>query len=487
MPRFDRSMTVVDFPLPCLISRPNFPAAFSKRNGYPAMLSIFGRPLSGDTSKLCDGRSRRDFLRAGALTVGGLTLPQLLHAEQAAGIRNSKKAVIMIYMCGAPGHQDMYDLKMDAPSEIRGSFKPIPTNVPGIEICEHMPRLAGIMDKCIPLRSMHGSPDGAHDSFICYTGRTVRNQPAGGWPSVGSVASKMLGPRNDAVPPFVGLSPNAGHPPYGSPGHPGFLGVANSAFRPSGPAKDDMKLQGIDTSRLDNRKALLTSIDGIRRDIDASGTLQGMDTLTQQAFDILTSTSLADALDISKEPASVIERYGKGDPKNFGDGAPRNLEHFLMARRLVEAGCRVVTLNFGRWDFHSNNFSGMKDTHLPQFDQGLSALIEDLHNKRMADDVAVVAWGEFGRTPRINKDAGRDHWPQVGGGLLAGGGFRSGQVIGATDRLGAEIADRPVHFSEVIAMLYRHLGINPEVASLSDLTGRPQYLLGNTTPMPELV
>ena len=487
MPRFDRSMTVVDFPLPCLISRPNFPAAFSKRNGYPAMLSIFGRPLSGDTSKLCDGRSRRDFLRAGALTVGGLTLPQLLHAEQAAGIRNSKKAVIMIYMCGAPGHQDMYDLKMDAPSEIRGSFKPIPTNVPGIEICEHMPRLAGIMDKCIPLRSMHGSPDGAHDSFICYTGRTVRNQPAGGWPSVGSVASKMLGPRNDAVPPFVGLSPNAGHPPYGSPGHPGFLGVANSAFRPSGPAKDDMKLQGIDTSRLDNRKALLTSIDGIRRDIDASGTLQGMDTLTQQAFDILTSTSLADALDISKEPASVIERYGKGDPKNFGDGAPRNLEHFLMARRLVEAGCRVVTLNFGRWYFHSNNFSGMKDTHLPQFDQGLSALIEDLHNKRMADDVAVVAWGEFGRTPRINKDAGRDHWPQVGGGLLAGGGFRSGQVIGATDRLGAEIADRPVHFSEVIAMLYRHLGINPEVASLSDLTGRPQYLLGNTTPMPELV
>ena len=451
------------------------------------MLSIFGRPLSGDTSKLCDGRSRRDFLRAGALTVGGLTLPQLLHAEQAAVIRNSKKAVIMIYMCGAPGHQDMYDLKMDAPSEIRGSFKPIPTNVPGIEICEHMPRLAGIMDKCIPLRSMHGSPDGAHDSFICYTGRTVRNQPAGGWPSVGSVASKMLGPRNDAVPPFVGLSPNAGHPPYGSPGHPGFLGVANSAFRPSGPAKDDMKLQGIDTSRLDNRKALLTSIDGIRRDIDASGTLQGMDTLTQQAFDILTSTSLADALDISKEPASVIERYGKGDPKNFGDGAPRNLEHFLMARRLVEAGCRVVTLNFGRWDFHSNNFSGMKDTHLPQFDQGLSALIEDLHNKRMADDVAVVAWGEFGRTPLINKDAGRDHWPQVGGGLLAGGGFRSGQVIGATDRLGAEIADRPVHFSEVIAMLYRHLGINPEVASLSDLTGLPQYLLGNTTPMPELV
>lgn len=451
------------------------------------MLSIFGRSISKRAGQLCDGVARRDILRAGALSVGGLTLPQLLQAEQAAGVKNSKKAVIMIYMCGAPGHQDMYDLKMDAPSEIRGAFKPIRTNVPGIEICEHMPRLAGIMDKCVPLRSMHGSPSGAHDSFICYTGRKVQNQPAGGWPSVGSVASQVLGARNDAVPPFVGLSPNAGHPPYGSPGHPGFLGVAHSAFRPSGPARDDMKLQGIDTSRLDSRKALLASIDGIRRDIDASGTLEGMDNLTQQAFDILTSTSLADALDISNEPASVIERYGKGDPKNFGDGAPRNLEHFLMARRLVEAGCRVVTLNFGRWDFHSKNFRGMKDTHLPQFDQGLSALIEDLHNRGLADDVAVVAWGEFGRTPRINKDAGRDHWPQVGGGLLAGGGFRTGQVIGATDRLGGEIVERPVHFSEVIAMLYRHLGIDPTALKLSDLTGRPQYLLDNTTPMPELV
>jgi uncharacterized protein (DUF1501 family) len=248
-----------------------------------------------------------------------------------------------------------------------------------------------------------------------------------------------------------------------------------------------MKLQSIDATRLEHRRALLASIDNIRRDIDASGTLDGLDNLTGQAFDILTSSALADALDLSNEPAEVRERYGKGDPKRFGDGAPRNLEHFLMARRLVEAGCRVVTLNFGRWDFHSNNFSGMKDTHLPQFDQGLSALIEDLHQRGLADDVAVIAWGEFGRTPRINKDAGRDHWPQVGGGLLAGGGFRTGQVIGATDRLGAEIADRPVHFSEVIAGLYRHLGIDPEAVKLTDLTGRPQYLLEDTTPMPELV
>lgn len=447
------------------------------------MLSLPGH----GRSILCDGISRRDSLRLGTLTLGGLTLPDLLKAEQIAGVKNSHKAVIMIYMCGAPGHQDMYDLKMDAPSEIRGEFRPVATAVPGIEICEHMPRMAAIMDKCIPLRSVYGSPDGDHDSFICYTGRSKRNQPAGGWPSMGSVTSARLGAVNTAVPAFVGLSPDAGHPPYGSPGLPGFLGVAHAAFRPSGPASDDMKLQGINSDRLNERRSLLASVDRLRRDMDRTGTLEGMDSLSQQAFNILTSSRLVEALDISSEPASVRERYGKGDASRFGDGAPRNLEHFLMARRLVEAGCRVVTLNFGRWDFHSDNFNGMKNTHLPQFDQGLSALIEDLHQRGMDQDVAVIAWGEFGRTPRINPDAGRDHWPQVGGGLLAGGGFRTGQVIGATDRLGAEIAERPLHFSEVLAALYRHLGIEPETTKLNDLSGRPQYLLENTVPMPELV
>lgn len=245
--------------------------------------------------------------------------------------------------------------------------------------------------------------------------------------------------------------------------------------------------KGFGNDRLERRRTLLSQFDRFRRDADASGAMDGVDSLTQQAFDILTSSRLAEALDLSREPAAVRERYGKGDARCYGDGAPRNLEHFLMARRLVEAGCRVVTLNFGRWDFHSNNFNGMQNTHLPQFDQGLSALIEDLHRCGLADDVAVVAWGEFGRTPMINKDAGRDHWPRVGGGLLAGGGFRTGQVIGATDRLGGEIADRPVHFSEVVATLYRHLGIDPDAVKLNDLSGRPQYLLEKTTPLAELL
>lgn len=443
-------------------------------------------PILGSSVQLCQGMTRREALRIGALGLGGLSLPGLLRAEDAAGIRGSQKSVIMIYLVGAPPHQDMYDLKMDAPSEIRGEFRPIATNVPGIEICEHLPGLAKVMDKCVPLRSVYGSPDGAHDSFICYTGRTTRNQPAGGWPSIGSVVSRIQGPVNPSVPPFVGLAPDAGHPPYGSPGLPGFLGVGHAAFRPSGPAQADMVLQGIEQDRLQDRKSLRSSLDRLRRDVDGSGAMEGLDTIQRQALDILTSSRLAEALDLSKEDPAVRERYGKGFEQRYGDGAPRNCEHFLMARRLVEAGVRVVTLNFGRWDFHSRNFSEARDTHMPYFDQGLSALIEDLYERGLDKDVAVVAWGEFGRTPTINKDAGRDHWPRVGGGLIAGGGFRTGQVIGATDRLGGEIADRPVHFGEVHATLHRFLGLS-EDATLPDLTGRPQYLTEGHQPLHELI
>ena len=258
------------------------------------MLSIWG-----PETKLCDRVSRREILKIGALGLGGMSLPQLLQAESQSGSSKRQKAVIMIYMCGAPSHQDMYDLKMDAPAEIRGEFRPIETRVPGFQICEHLPRLGNIADKIIPLRSVHGSPNGAHDSFICYTGRTTRNQPAGGWPSIGSVVSKLQGPANPAVPPFVGLSPDTGHPPYGSPGLPGFLGVSNSAFRPSGPSRKNMVLNGIDESRLNDRKQLLASFDQFKREADASGSMQGMDDMNQQVFNILTSNRLVNALDLS--------------------------------------------------------------------------------------------------------------------------------------------------------------------------------------------
>ena len=442
--------------------------------------------INGRGGRLCDGVTRRDALKIGALGLGGLSLPDLLRAEQRAGIKGSHKAVIMIYMCGAPPHQDMYDLKMKAPSGIRGPFQPIDTAVPGIQICEHMPMLAKVMDKCIPLRSVHGSPNGSHDSFICYTGHSFVNQPPGAWPSMGAVASRLQGPVNVSVPPFIGLSPNTGHPPYGSPGHPGFLGISHGAFRPSGPSRANMKLNGVTLDRLGNRKQLLTSLDAFRRSHSGDSSLAGLDDLNRQALDILTSSRLADALDLSKEDPAVRERYGKGSPKNFGDGAPRNLEHFLMARRLVEAGARVVTLNFGRWDFHSNNHNTARDTHLPMFDRGLATLIADIYERGLGDDVSVVAWGEFGRTPRINKTAGRDHWPQVGGGLIAGGGMQTGQVIGSTDRLGGVPKDRPVHFGEVFATLYRNLGLDPASMKLPDLSGRPQFIVDKHSPMPEV-
>jgi hypothetical protein len=446
------------------------------------MLSILGRP-----KPLCDGLTRRELLTIGALGFGGLTLPDLLRAEGQRGIRKSRKAIIMIYLCGAPPHQDMFDLKMQAPSEIRGEFQPIDTAVPGIQICEHLPRLARIMDKLTPIRSVYGSPDGAHDSFICYTGRSVRQQPSGGWPSVGSTLCKLMGAATPEIPPFIGLAPKTGHPPYGSPGHPGFLGPAYSAFRPNAEGQGDLKLNGITVERLYDRKRLLAGVDRLRRDLDSSGKIEALDAFTQEAFGLLTSSRLADALDVTREDPRVRERYGQGDPKNYGDGAPRNLEHFLVARRLVEAGARCVTLNFGRWDFHSNNFSEFKNTHGPLFDQGMSALVEDLHERGMDKDVSVVAWGEFGRTPMINKDAGRDHWPQVGCGLLAGGGMKHGQVIGATDRLGGTPVARPVHFGEVLATLYHQLGLDPNAVTLRDLAGRPQYLVDQRQPMPELI
>jgi len=448
------------------------------------MLTIRGNP----SGRFCDGISRRDFIRIGGLVMGGIGLPQILRAEAQSGVRKSPKAIIMIYLAGAPPHQDIFDLKMDAPLEYRGPYRPISTNVPGIQISEHMPRCARIMDKLTPIRSLYGSLTGDHDSFICYTGRSAKGEtkPPGDWPSIGATISKLLPPGAKEIPSFIGLAPKAHHPPYGSPGLPGFLGPAYSAFRPNGAGMDDLTLNGITSDRLADRRALLASFDRFRRDVDGSGVMEGLDTFNQEAFGVLTSSRLLEALDLSKEDPKVRERYGKGFTANYGDGAPRNNEHFLVARRLVEAGARCVTMNFGRWDFHERNHSELL-THLPLFDQGFSALVEDLHQRGLDKDVAVVAWGEFGRTPLINKDAGRDHWPRVGCGVVAGGGFKTGQVIGATDRLGGEPTERPVHFGEVFATLYHWLGIDLNTVTLPDLSGRPQYLVDGWSPMKELI
>ena len=442
---------------------------------------------SSTGGRFCDGMLRRDFLKIGGLAMGGLSLPNLLRAEANQGVGKSHKAVIMVFLPGGPPHQDMFDMKMDAPSEIRGEFKPIPTNVAGLQICEHLPRMAKIMDKCTLIRSMSDC-EGQHDAFQCLTGRSLKQQPPGGWPSLGSIVSKLKGPLDNAMPAFVGLAPKMGHMQWARTGEPGFLGVNYGPFEPNrGGGTQDMTLHGVSLDRLRDRAALLKSFDDFRRDMDGSGLMSGIDAFNEQAMNVLASPRLLEALDLSREDPRIAAMYGKGVNQNRDDGGPRLTEHFLAARRLVEAGARVVTLAFSRWDYHSDNFRQLRED-LPLLDSALSALITDLHQRGMDKDVSVVVWGEFGRTPTINAKAGRDHWPRVSCALLAGGGMRHGQVIGATDKFAGEATDRPVRFGEVFATLYHGLGIDVNKATLTDHAGRPQYLVPDgLEPMKELI
>jgi hypothetical protein len=457
------------------------------------MLSLFGPARTG----YCDGVTRRDFLRIGGLALGGLSLPALLRAETRAGVHRSHKAVIMIFLAGGPPHQDMVDLKPDAPEGIRGEFRPIPTNVPGLDVCEYMPRLARMMDRFAVIRSIVGAgPD--HSAGQCLTGYTdLVSKTQGGRPSLGSIVSSLKGPVHPDVPAFVGLSPRTGEPRWGNPGEPGYLGLAHAPFTPfraeaggnrgvgAGESGMNLDASAVDAGRLAGRRSLLGQLDGFRRAFDNDDAIRGMDSFTQRAFEVLLSRRVYDALDVTKEDRRVRARYGIGDMTNEKDGPPCCMDHFLMARRLVEAGARVVTISFGRWDTHSENFSTNR-TRIPKLDMALSALIDDLYSRGLERDVSVIVWGEFGRTPTVNKHAGRDHWPAVNFAMLAGGGMRTAQVIGATDRHGAYVSDRPVSFQNVFATLYRNLGIDPATA-VSDRGGRPMALLDDREPIRELI
>jgi hypothetical protein len=324
------------------------------------------------------------------------------------------------------------------------------------------------------------------------TGRTQVRQPQGGWPSLGSAVSKLQGPVAPGVPAFVGLSPRMKTATWADPGQPGFLGPAHAAFQPNADGMADMVLHGVNGDQLRDRKALMTGFDGLRRELDASDRLQGADEFTRQALEVLTSSRLVEALDLEREDPRLRDRYGRGspDPAGYGDAGPLLNDYFLAARRLVEAGARVVTLAYGRWDWHGKPYGTTFENsrnHFPMLDLGLSALIEDLHDRGLSEDVSVVVWGEFGRTPKINKEGGRDHWPPVACALLAGGGMRTGQVIGATDRLGEQAKERPVTFQDVFATLYHNLGIDPGTATVTDLTGRPRYVMDDAEPIRELV
>ena len=453
------------------------------------MLTLTGSRLSS----FCDRVTRRSFLQVGGLFMGGMTLPQLLQAEPLSGqssIQGSSarhRGAIMIYMPGGPPHQDMYDLKPDAPVEVRGEFDPIATSVPGIDICELMPRLAQRMERFSIIRSLVGS-DGAHASTLCVTGAPYGNKLPGGAPHFGSLVSAVRGQTHRAVPAVADLSEIMQHGPYNI-GGPGFLGSAHQPFRPDGETRANMLLNETQAPRLDDRRALLTSFDRFRRETDARRRLGTLETHVDQALDVLTSSRVMQALDLDREDPKVRARYGTDDPQilpysNLGYRAL--VSRFLVARRLIEAGVRCVTVSFADFDWHGANFVNGRKV-LPVFDQAITALVDDLHDRGLSDDVSVVAWGEFGRTPRINPAGGRDHWPQVSCALLAGGGMKTGQVIGSTNRLAESAQSRPVHYGEVLATLYHNLGIDLDTATVRDPAGRPRYLIDGHRPIPELV
>ncbi len=453
--------------------------------------------------------SRRSWLQLGSLALGGLSLPQILKAEAQAGRSNPLKGIIMVLLPGGPSHLDTFDPKPDAPAEIRGEFRPLATNVPGTTICEHFPRLATMADKYTLVRSLVGFRDD-HNTHWCTTGweshppmdssPVIAGYPAGDWPSLSAVLSRSLGPRVSGVPVGVDLTPVDADARFilrTPPSQPGYLGVAHAGFETQAVDRRNIMLHGIDLSRLSDRRALLASFDDFRT--SAGGTLasSGIDEYRRQAMDMLMSPRLAAALDLSQESRAGRARYGLDREYPDERQGKTYLDQFLLARRVIEAGARCVTLAFTRWpfgrvlrgdhnwDWHRDIFPAARAT-IPLLDLGLSALLQDLHERSMLDDVAVVVWGEFGRTPRINQNAGRDHWARVCSALVAGGGMRMGQVIGSTSRWGEEPRQRPVHFREIFATLYERMGIDVAATQFNDLTGRPQYLLGEHRPMREL-
>ncbi|MSR52613.1 MAG: DUF1501 domain-containing protein [Gemmataceae bacterium] len=446
------------------------------------MLTMFGRPHS--RGGFCDGVNRRDFLTiGGTLLGGGLSLPNLLAAEDKSGIKNSHRSVINIYLPGGPPHLDMWDLKPDAPVEVRGEFKPIQTSVPGVQICELFPRIAKMMDKFAIIRSLVGS-SGDHDAYQCMTGRPRTPVNNGFWPSLGAWVSKVQGPADRSVPAHCTLMYRTGEQRWGYPGDGGFLGLAHSPFRlvggkENGMKSDNLVLKGVTLEQLNDRTSLLSGFDDINRKIDRTGVMDGMDSFNRQAFDILTSSKLKDAIDLTKEKPETLARYGVDDPGFERDGAPRMVRNFCIARRLVEAGARVVTMNFTRWDWHGSdgkNFvQARKD--FPLLDVAVTSLIEDIYDRGMDKDVSVIVWGEFGRTPRINKDASRDHWPQLSCALMAGGGMKTGQAIGESNHLAERATKRPVTHQEIFATLYKNLGVDLNTVREYDANGRPHYPL----------
>lgn len=421
--------------------------------------------------RFCDALPRRSFLRLGALAGAGwgLNLPQLLSANS----RNqSHKSVIVVYLSGGLSHQDTFDPKPNAPKEVRGEFTAIPTSLPGYQFTEKVPLLARNMHRMALIRSLVGFRD-EHSSFHNLTGYPMDVARRDGKPHIGSVIARKLGPVDPRIPSFVDLFPTMQHRPYNSPGA-GNLGRQAQGVRVDGQDIEVMKLKNLTQLELGERQTLRQKLDQAGESLDRLG----VESQYKRAFDVLNTSAMVEALNVEKEPHAVRERYGRGSPQHLGDGAPLWNDQLLMARRLVEAGARLVTVAYGFWDTHGNNFGHLRQ-HLPTLDQGLSALVEDIHDRGMDRDCLVVVCGEFGRTPKINKDGGRDHWARVNFALLAGGGLKKGMVLGSTDRSAAEVRDDPIHHHDLLATIYSCVGIDPH-DMVYDVSERPLPILPST-------
>ncbi len=427
--------------------------------------------INGSAHRTCDGVSRRNFLQVGAFGAG-LTLAGALQSQAASkksegssGSSAKLKSAIFVYLGGGPSHLDMYDPKPDAPAEYRGEFSAIDTNVNGVQLSEHFPMQAKMLDKLAVVRSLISVDE--HSDSLVTTGYPERVNAVSSHPSFGSVVSKVRGDSNGAVPPYVSLRGMS----KGT--EPGYLGISHRPFTPGGPGNANLKLaQGVSADRLDDRKALLGSFDDLRRDLDTTGSMKGMDTYTERAIEMVTGGVVRNALDLKKEDEKTRERY-------------KGVEQFLTARRLVEAGVGFVTLSYGGWDTHSDNFKSLKK-QLPPLDRAIANLIQDLHDKGMQDDVVLMVAGEFGRTPKVNMNAGRDHWSPVMSALVAGGGLKMGQAVGASTARGERPKDNPVTVPQVLATIYRAIGIDP-AQTFTNGSGRPMYVLDDRDSVKELV
>jgi hypothetical protein len=427
----------------------------------------------------CDGIRRRDLLRAGSLGLLGLGLADLLRLEARGAVDPAKrgKSAIFIYLDGGQSHLDSWDMKPDS-GDIAGEFKPIDTNVPGLRICEHMPKLAAQADKYAVLRGVKDAI-GVHGRGMQLVRTGNRPRASLVYPDLGSVISKEFG-APPGVPPFVSLPLRVTNATTETAG---YLGVAYRSFAVAGDASaPDFSVRALSTprgmsqARVEARRSLASALDSAFRGVELHNeNLDGMDRFYQQAFDILRSQPTREAFDLAREPDALRDRYGR-----TGIG-----QSCLLARRLVEAGVRAVTIDFGGWDTHQNNFTSMKNDLLPPWDAALAALLEDLHDRGLFESTLVFSAGEMGRTPAINANAGRDHWGTAMSMVVAGAGVRGGQVVGATDDQGARVTDIAGTPEDVAASCLKALGIDHQ-KEFDTSTGRPIQIVRDGAPIERL-